>query len=105
DLVGGDVELVVAPVLEQQVVALDPADGPLHHAAVPGDAVLVVHDVVARLEVVEEAGGVGAATAGHAVGAAPSGEVALAEEGELQVGEDDPTLERRDDEVEAGSEE
>ena len=55
DLVGRHVELVVAAVLEQQVVALDAADGPLDHAAVAGDAVLVVHDVVARLEVVEEA--------------------------------------------------
>ena len=55
DLVGRDVELVVALVLEQQVVALDAADGPLDHAGVAGDAVLVVHDVVAGLEVVEEA--------------------------------------------------
>ena len=61
DLVGRDVELVVAPVLEQEVVALDAADGAGDHAAVAGDAVLVVHDVVAGLEVVEERGGVGAA--------------------------------------------
>ena len=54
DLVGRDVELVVALVLEQQVVALDAADGPLDHAAVAADAVLVVHDVVAGLQVVEE---------------------------------------------------
>ena len=45
DLVGRHVELVVAPVLEQQVVALGAADGPLDHAAVAGDPVLVVHDV------------------------------------------------------------
>ena len=55
DLVGRHVELVVAAVLEQQVVALDAADGALDHAAVAGHAVLVVHDVVAGLEVVEEA--------------------------------------------------
>ena len=47
DLIGGDVELVVAAVLEQQVVALDAADGALDHAAEPRNAVLVVHDVVA----------------------------------------------------------
>ena len=58
DLVGRHVELVVALVLEQQVVALHAADGALHHAAVAGDAVLVVHDVVAGLEVVEEPLGV-----------------------------------------------
>ena len=43
--------------------ALHAADGPLHHAAVAGHAVLVVHDVVTRLEVVEEALGVAAAGA------------------------------------------
>ena len=64
DLVGRDVELVVAPVLEQQVVALDAADGPLDHAGVAGHAVLVVHDVVAGLEVVEEPLGVALAGAG-----------------------------------------
>ena len=58
DLVGRHVELVVALVLEEQVVALDAADGPLHHAAVARHAVLVVHDVVAGLQVVEEALGV-----------------------------------------------
>ena len=68
DLVGRDVELVVAPVLEQQVVALDAADGPLDHAAVAGDAVLVVHDVVAGLEVVEEALAPPACAAGPAGG-------------------------------------
>ena len=47
DLVGRDVQLVVAPVLEQQVVALDVADRAFHHPAEAGDAVLVVHDVVA----------------------------------------------------------
>ena len=55
DLVGRHVEPVVALVLEQEVVALHAADGALHHAAVSGDAVLVVDDVVASLEVVEEA--------------------------------------------------
>ena len=65
DLVGRHVELVVALVLEQQVVALHAADGALHHAAVAGDAVLVVHDVVAGLEVVEEALGVAAADGGR----------------------------------------
>ena len=70
DLVGGDVEAVVALVLEQQVVAVDAADGPLDHAAVAGHAVLVVDDEVALLEVVEEALGVAAAGPGPPVGAA-----------------------------------
>ena len=54
DLVGRHVELVVALVLEQQVVALDAADRALDHAVVAADAVLVVDDVVAGLEVLEE---------------------------------------------------
>ena len=70
DLVGRDVELVAAPVLEQQVVALGAAHGLLDHAAVAGHAVLVVDDVVARLEVVEEALGVGAPGPGRAGGPA-----------------------------------
>ena len=90
DLVGRDVELVVAPVLEQQVVALDAADGPLHHAGVAGDAVVVVHDVVAGLEVVEEAGRVALARAGLAVGAAPAGEVGLGEHRQLEAGRMQP---------------
>ena len=55
DLVGGEVEPVVAPVLEQQVVAGGSAHGPGDHAAVAGHAVLAVDDVAARRQVVEEA--------------------------------------------------
>ncbi len=94
DLVGGHVEPVVAAVLEQEVVALDPADGPLHHAAVAGDAVLVVHDVVARLEVVEEAGRLPPPGPGPAMGPAPAGDVGLGEHGQLHRGQEEAPLER-----------
>ena len=64
DLVGRDVELVAALVLEEEVVLGDAADGPLHHPAVAGHAVGVVHDVVAGLErVVEVRAAAGAAGA------------------------------------------
>ncbi len=56
DLIGRHVQLVAALVRDQQVVALDAADRPLDHALVLADAVLVVHDVVAGLEVFERAG-------------------------------------------------
>jgi len=46
DLVGGKVEPVVAPVLQQQVVAFDTAQGPGHQAAEAGHTVLLVDDVV-----------------------------------------------------------
>ena len=61
DLVGRDVQLVVALVGDEQVVALDAADRPLDHALVAADAVLDVDDVVAGLEVLEEPGAVAAA--------------------------------------------
>ena len=96
DLVGGDVEPVVALVLEQQVVAVDAADGPLDHAAVAGHAVLVVDDVVALLEVVEEALGVAAAGPGPPVGAAPAGEVGLGQQRQLDPAQDRAPLERGD---------
>ena len=56
DLVAGHVQLVAALVVQQQVVALGPADRALDHSLVLADAVLVVHDVVAGLEVLEQAG-------------------------------------------------
>jgi hypothetical protein len=83
DLVGRDVELVAALVLEQQVVALDAADGPLDHAGVAGHAVLVVHDVVAGLEVLEEPGALALGGAGPPVGAPTTGEVGLGDDGQL----------------------
>ena len=95
DLVGRHVEPVVALVLQQQVVAFDAADGPLDHAAVAGDAVLVVDDVVALLEVVEEALGVAPAGPGPPVGAAAAGEVGLGQHGQPDAAEHRAALERR----------
>ena len=54
DLVGRYVELVVALVFEQQVVAFRPADRAVDHPSVAGDAVVVVDDVVAGGEVLVE---------------------------------------------------
>ena len=94
DLVGRHVELVVALVLEEQVVPLHPADGPLHHPAVAGHAVLVVHHVVALLQVLEEAERVALADPGRAVGPATTGEVVLGQHGQLHRREDAAALER-----------
>ncbi len=103
DLVRRHVELVAALVLEQQVVAVDAADRALHHAAVAADAVVVVDDVVARAEVLEDAGGLAAAGPGRAVGAPAAGEVGLGEHGELDVGQHDAGVQRRHDDVAARS--
>ena len=54
DLVGGDIELVAAAVLQQEIVALGAADGAAYEAAVAGDPVHVVDDVGPRGEIVEE---------------------------------------------------
>jgi hypothetical protein len=106
DLVGGNVQPVAPPVLEEQVVPLRLASGaggpggadcPSHHAAVAGDAVLVVDDEVARLEVVEERLGVGAPGTRPAVRPAAAGDVALDQHCEPELGEHEAPLEGLDD--------
>ena len=51
ELVGGDVETVLAVVGEQQVVAFDPADLAMDQSLEASDAVMVVNDVVAGTQV------------------------------------------------------
>ena len=103
DLVGRDVELVAALVLEQQVVALDAADRPLDHAAVAADPVVVVDDVVAGLQVLEDARRLAAARPGGAVGAAAAGQVGLGQHGQPRLGEDGRVVQRRHDDPAARS--
>src|SRR4029077_6396885 len=86
DLVARDVELVAALVRDEQVVALDAGDGALDHPLVLADAVLVVHDVVAGLEVLERAGTLGPLSRpSRAVRPSPAGEVALGDDRHLRV--------------------
>ena len=87
DLVGRYVQLVAALVGHEQVVAFDAADRALDHALVVADAVDVVDDVVAWLEVFEDAGGLPAAGACLAVGAAATREVGLGDDRQPGVGE------------------
>ena len=95
DLVGGYVELVVALVLEQQVVALGAADGARDHAVVARDPVGLVHDVVALGQVLVEVDRF--ARAAHPpVHAPPSREVGLRDERDLRAAEHRPALERCD---------
>ena len=54
DLIRRQVELVVSPVLEQEVVPRRPVDRPRDHPLVPRHPVLPVHDVIPRRQVVEE---------------------------------------------------
>ena len=102
DLVRRHVQLVVALVGDEQVVALDAADRALDHALVAADAVLDVDDVVARLEVLEEAGAVASARPRPAVGAAAAGEVALGDDRQLGRRQRDAVVQRGDDDVAAG---
>src|SRR6266545_1744105 len=86
DLVRRDVEPVAALVLEEQVVALDAADGARHHPAVAADAVVIVDDEVSGLEVLEDGGGLPPAGPRGPVGAAPPRQIALGQYGQPRLG-------------------
>ncbi len=94
DLVGGQVELVRPPVLEEQVVAGGAAHGPGDHAPVAGHPVLAVDDVAARGEVVEEPVDRAGPGPGLAVGAAPAGDVGLGQHGHPGPGQDESPIDR-----------
>src|SRR6478735_2259950 len=102
DLVAGDVQLVAALVRQEEVVALDPADGPLGHALVPADAVLVVDDVRTGLEVLEDGRALALARPGATVGAAPAGEVRLGDHGQLGRRDRAAAVQRSDGDRPAG---
>ena len=104
DLVGRHVQLVATLVRQQQVVALDAANRPLHHALELADAMLVMHDIAAGLQVFEGAGGVGAfAWPCGPVGASTPGEVALGDDGDLGIGDRGAPMQRRSDDCRARS--
>ena len=96
DLVGGDVQPVIALVGHEEVVPLDAAHRALDHALVTADAVLGVDDVHAGLEVLEDAEGL-TAPARPAMGATAAGEVALRDDRQLGGRERDAVVERSDD--------
>ncbi|MGX1120063.1 hypothetical protein RKD37_005426 [Streptomyces ambofaciens] len=101
-LVGGDVEAVAGlaalggGVLHDQVLAGGALDGALHHLDVAADAVLLVDDVVARLQG-ERVDGL-AAPGGHpgalASGGLLTGQVGLGEHGELEGRVDEAVVDR-----------
>ena len=103
DLVGRHVQLVAALVGDQQVVAFDPADRALDHAFVVPDTVLVVHDVVAGLEVLEGGGSLAARWTRLAVCSSAPGEIALGDHGDLGVRHGAAAMDRCDDDRPAGS--
>ena len=97
DLIAGDVELVAALVGEQQIVTLDAADAALDHALVVADAVLVVHNVVAGLQVFEEPGALPLAWPRLAMGAASSCEITFGNDRDLGRGHDAAAMQWGDD--------
>ncbi len=103
DLVARHVQLVAALVGEQQVVALDAADGALDHALVLADPVLVVDDVVAGLEVFEQARALALAWPGLAVGSATAGEIGLGHDGQLRRRHGAAAMQGGDGDMAAGS--
>ena len=103
DLIAGDVELVAAFVGEQQIVALDAANGALDHAFVVADTVLVVHHIVAGLEVFEEATALALARAGLAMRAAATGEIAFGDHRHLGRRNGETAMQRSGDHVATGT--
>ena len=91
-LVGGDVEPVAGlaalggGVLDEEVLAGRALHGALHHLDVAADAVLLVHDVVARLEGqrVDGLAATGRHPAQVLAGGALPGQIRLGEHGQLQ---------------------
>ena len=101
DLVGREVELVTAAVLELQVVPLGAADRPRHHAGEAGDSVNVVDDVVSRGQVVEETFRRAGSRPRLAVRPPPAGHVRLGHDGELRGQDEGSAIHRCDDDVDA----
>ena len=101
ELLGWDVDAVLALVFEVEVVAADPADFPGLEAGEAGDAMVLVDDVVADPQVTE--GEPAAAGAGDAVlGLAPAVyEAAEGVDGEPQLGADEALAQARLGEGEA----
>ena len=103
DLLGRDVELVVTPVLEQEVVARRSVHCAGDHPAVAGDSVLAVNDVVARRQIVEEPVGRSRPCFRGPVRPAPARHVVLGEHGDQRCRNDEPLIELRHRDVDTGA--
>ena len=100
DVLGVDVDAIAALELHDEPVARDAEHLVRLHAEVATDAVHAVHDVVAlgeTLVVVDAA----ARAARPAVNAAAAGQIGLGDDRELDPGEHDAAIERRDHHVHA----
>ena len=104
DLVGREVEPVVPPVLEQQVVAFDAAHRPGGQAAEAGHPVVLMDDVVARRQILEHPDGRPSTGPGPSPGPSATGELALSDECQPGAGQDEAPLDGRHDQRRAGRE-
>ena len=105
DLIAGHVQLVAALVVQQQVVALGAANRTLDHALVLADAVLIVHDVVARLEIFEQSGALPLTRPCAAMCTPPAGEIGLGDHGQLRQRHIAAAMQRSGDDVATGTSE
>ena len=86
-MVGGNVKLVAALVGKKQIVTLCSAHRALDHAFVLANPVVVVHDVIARLEILEYRHGLTAARSWSAMRATTSRQVGLGNNCEFDLWE------------------
>ena len=101
-LVGGDVDAVLALVFEVEVVAADAADLARLEAGEAGDAVVLVDDVVADAQVAEGEAAAAGARCAVLGAAAPVDEAAERVDGEAQLGADEALAQACLGEGEAG---
>ena len=92
DLVGWEIEPVVAPVLEQQVVAFDAAHRPGSEAAEAGHPMVLMDDVVAGRQILEHPDGRPSAGPGPSPGPSATGELTLGDECQPGAGQDEAPL-------------
>ena len=99
DLVGRKVKAVIAPVLEQQVIALDSSQGAGNEAGEPGYTMVFVHDMVTGGKVLKDANSCGSAGFGSAAGSTTARDLGLGHDRQARRGQHEPPLKGRHDQM------
>ncbi|CAB4720281.1 unannotated protein [freshwater metagenome] len=103
DLIAWNIKAIVSSIFKKQVVALNATDRSFHHSAVATNAMLVVHDEIARCEVVEMALGSRLAWTSPTMRTATPGDVRFGKECKPKIRKPHAAFERGNDNVPTGS--